>query len=153
MKNKTITITIIAMLTLSSFGLLFTTFLTPAAALPVDLSRMGPIAMSATPDMLGEKEVAMRKYAAEVGAAEATQASPMGDPATIGEELLITVSDSGLGVDYDETFVVIMDGTHGIILIEKAAYDAYDPVTDEYVFPNPYLVWRDEDRISTAQLA
>jgi hypothetical protein len=46
-----------------------------------------------------------------------------------------------------------MDGTHGIILIEKAAYDAYDPVNDEYVFPNPYGCWRTEDRISTDQLA
>ena len=153
MKNKTISITIIAMLTLSSFGLLFTTFLTPAAASPVDLSRMGPYAIGATPDMLGEKEVAMRKYAAEVGSALATGASPIGEAAEVGDELIVTVSDIGLGVDYDETFVVIMDGTHGIILIEKAAYDGYDPDTDEYVFPNPYLVWRDEDRISTAQLA
>ena len=155
MKNKTITITLIALLTLSSFGLLFTTFLTPAAAAaaPVDLSTAGPYAIGATPEMLGEKEVAMREYAAEVGAAEATQASPIGDPATIGDDFDITVSDMGLGIDYVETFIVVMDGTHGIILIEKAAYDNYDAITGEYTFPNPYGVWRENDTISTAQLA
>ena len=153
MKKKIITITIIALLTLSSFGLLFTTLLTPAAASRVDLSAEGPFAIGATPDMLGEKEVAIREYAAEVGTAEATQASPMGDPATIGEELLISVSDMGLGMSYDETFIVVMDGLHGIILIEKAAFDGYNATTDEFVFPNPNLVWRDEDRISTTKLA
>jgi hypothetical protein len=153
MTKKTITITIIAFLTLSSFGLLFTSLLTPAAALPVDLSTAGPYAIGATPDMLGEEEVAIRKYAAEVGPAIATGVSPIGEAAVEGDELIITVSDMGLGIDYDETFVVVMDGTHGIILIEKAAYDAYDPATDEYVFPNPFGCWRDEDRISTDQLA
>ncbi len=146
MKNKTITITLIALLTLSSFGLLFTTLLTPAAASPVDLSTMGPFVMDATPEMLGEKEVAIREYAAEVGAEIATGASPAGEPAEAGDELIITVSDMGLDIDYDEIFVVVMDGTHGIILIEKAAYDNYDGITDEYVFPNPNGYWRDEDR-------
>ena len=59
MKKKIITITIIAFLTLSSFGLLFTTHLTPAAASRVDLSAEGPFAIGATPDMLGEKELAV----------------------------------------------------------------------------------------------
>jgi len=93
------------------------------------------MAMDLSPEMLGEKEVAIREYAAEVGAAEATQASPMGDPATIGDEYIITVSDNGLGVSYDETFVVVLDGTHGIITIEKAAYDSFDGTN--YYFPNP----------------
>ena len=159
MKNKTITITLIALLTLSSFGLLFTTFLTPAAAAPVDLlsqlSARGPFVMDATPEMLGEKEVAMREYAAEVGAAEATQASLIGDPATIGDDFDITVSDMGLGIDYVETFIVVMDGTHGIILIEKAAYDSFDGTT--YHFPNPYgngtLPWyRFADNITHGEL-
>ncbi len=135
MKNKTIAITIIALLSLSSFGLLFTSLLTPATAAPYNFFADGPLAMDASPEMLGEKEVAIREYAAEVGAAIATQASPMGDPATIGEELVITVSDSGLNIDYDETFVVVLDGLHGIICIEKAAYDSFDGTT--YYFPNP----------------
>lgn len=109
--------------------------------------------MDATVEMLGEDEIAIRKLAAQVGPAVATNASPVGEPATIGEELNIVVSDFGLDVDYNETFVVVMDGTHGIVLIEKTAYDNYDPATDEYVFPNPLGCWRPEDRISTAQLA
>jgi len=112
----------------------------------------GPDPMDLTPEMLGEKEVALRNYAAQVGPAVATNAAPSGESATIGEVLTITVSDNGLGIDYDETFVVLMDGTYGIILIEKAAYDNYDPATDEYVFPNPNGCWRPEDRISGAQL-
>jgi hypothetical protein len=115
----------------------------PAGLDPMDLSV----------EMLGEKEIAIRKLAAEIGPGAATNASPVGEPATVGDEFTITVSDSGLGIDYDETFVVVMDGTHGIILVEKAAYDAYDPVNDEYVFPNPNGCWRTEDKISTTQLA
>ncbi len=120
-----------------------------------DMTPPGPDPVDGT-YMLGEKEMAFRKLAAEMGpqrlnALSAT--SPSGEPVTIGEELTITVSDMGLGIDYEETFVVVMDGTHGIILVEKAAYDNYDPATDEYVFPNPNGCWRDEDRISTDQLA
>jgi hypothetical protein len=108
--------------------------------------------MDATVEMLGEDEIAIRKLAAEIGPAAATGASPAGSPAVIGDEIVITVSDFHLDIDYDETFVVLLDGTHGIILIEKAAYDNYDTGTDEYVFPNPFGCWRDEDRISTGQL-
>jgi len=159
MKNKTISITLIALLTISSFGLLFTALLPPAAATSsFDLSTEAPFAIDATPEMLGEKEVAIREYAAEVGAAEATQVSPIGDPATVGDEFIVTVSDMGANIDYDETFVVVMDGTHGIILIEKAAY--YDHVGDTYYFPNPNGnasssdPWeRIEDMITEAQLA
>ena len=113
----------------------------------------GPDTMDATVEMLGENEIAIRKYAAQVGSAKATEASPTGEPATIGEELTISVSDMGTNTDYDETFVVVMDGTYGIILIEEAAYNGYDSTTDEYVFPNPSGAWRTEDHISTAQLS
>ena len=112
----------------------------PAGLDPMDLSV----------EMLGEKEIAMRKYAAEVGSAVATNASPIGAPATIGDEFTITVSDNGLGFDYDEDFVVVLDGTKGIILIEKAAYDAFDGTN--YYFPNPNDCWRTEDVISHEQL-
>ncbi|MDH5363469.1 MAG: hypothetical protein OEW84_09175, partial [Aigarchaeota archaeon] len=109
--------------------------------------------MDATFEMLGEDEITIRKLAAQYGSLMATGASPGGEPATVGDELTITVSDFWLDIDYDETFVVLMDGTYGIILIEKAAHDNYDPVTDEYAFPNPNGCWRPEDRISTAQLS
>lgn len=108
--------------------------------------------MDLSVEALGEDEIAIRREAARVGPAIATGASPYGEAATVGDELQITVSDDGLGVDYDETFVVVKDGTHGIILIEKAAYDGYDATTDEYVFPNPNDCWRTEDRISDTQL-
>lgn len=109
--------------------------------------------MDLTIENLGEKEIAIRELAGEVGPAIATKVSPFGAPATVGEVFNFTVSDDGLGIEYVEEFVVLMDGTHGIILIEKAGYDNYDPINDEYVFPNPYGCWRVEDRISTAQFA
>ena len=155
MKNKTITITIIAMLTLSSFGLLFSTLLTPVAGNYESSSLPDRMPIDATPEMIGEKEIAMRQKAAEIGAAAATEASLVGDPAVIGEELVINVADFVEG-NYDETFVVLLENegedSHGIICIEKAAYDNYDVIADEYVFPNPSGTWRDEDRISTTQL-
>jgi len=117
-----------------------------------DMAPPGPDTKDATVEMLGEQEIKMRNYAAEVGSATATQASPAGNPATIGEELTIKCSDMGSNIDYDGKFVVLMEGAHGIILIEKAAYDKYDSAADEYVFPNPNGVWRSEDRISTTQL-
>ena len=119
---------------------------TASTAPAIDL---GPEAIDGTPEMLGTEELLMRKRAGEVGAAVATGASLIGDPATIGEEFVLTVSDFVFG-DYDDTFEVIMDGTHGIILL---AYESYDIATDEYVFDNPSGIGRTEDRISTAQLA
>ncbi len=111
----------------------------------------GPDVFDATVEMLGEEEIKIRKEAANVGPAIATLVSPSGNPANIGDELIITVSDLA-GVDYDETFVVVMEGTYGIILVEKAAYDNYDPDTKEYVFPNPGGCYRSEDRISESKL-
>ena len=152
MKNKTITITLIALLTISSFGLLFTS---PVAAADAPMPLLDRMPIDATPEMLGDKEISMRKRAAEIGAAAATEASLVGDPAVIGEELVINVADFVEG-NYDETFVVLLENegedSHGIICIEKAAYDNYDAIADEYIFPNPSGTWRDEDRISTTQL-
>ena len=129
MKNKTISITIIALLTISSFGLLYTMFLTPTVAIPADLSTMGPYAIDATPEMIGEEEVAIRKRAAEVGSAIATGASSIGEPAVVGEDLIVSVSDMGLDIDYDETFYILMDGINCIILIEKDAFINYDAIS------------------------
>jgi hypothetical protein len=111
----------------------------------------GPDVMDVTPDMIGEHEVALRRLAAEIGPDVATEASPTGEPVEIGGELGLTVADFVYG-DYDETFVAVLEGTHGIIMIEQAAYENYDAATDEFVFPNPSGVWRTEDRISMAQL-
>jgi hypothetical protein len=110
----------------------------------------GPDAMDLTPEMLGEDEIAIRKEAAVIGPAAATNISPIGAPAVVGDEFTITVSDSGLDINYDQQFVVVLDGTHGIILIEKAAYDSFDGTG--YTFPNPNVCWRPEDYITHAQL-
>jgi len=155
MRKKTVTITIVALLTLSSFGLLFTSLLTPAAAKSFNLVPEGPFVIDASPEMIGPKEVAIREYAAEVGSAEATQASPTGNPANIGDEITVSVSDMGLGLSYDETFVVVMDGTNGIMLIEKAAYDSFDGTYYYFANPNgddsePWL--RTQDLITPDQL-
>jgi hypothetical protein len=112
----------------------------PAGADPMDL----------TVEMLGEDEIAMRKLAASVGSGEATNASPYGEPAVIGDEITVTVSDNGLNTDYQQDFVVVLDGTWGIILIEKEAYDTFDGTN--YHFPNPNGCWRPEDVISHDQL-
>ena len=126
-------------------------FTTAAAAPAIDY---GPEAIDATPEMIGEDEVAMRKYATEVGAAVATEASISGDPAVVGEELVIPVANFAPGqARYDETFVVVMNGVNGVICVAKEGVDNFDAVTDEYVFANPSGTWRLEDRISTAQLA
>ncbi len=135
---------VFAFLSVSSMGIF-------AASKSEQVIDLGPEPIDVTPEMLGEKEIAMRERAAEVGSAIATGASPIGDPATIGAELTISVADFVFG-DYDENFTVVMEGTDGIILIEKDAYDNYDIGTDEYVFANPNGIWRSEDRITTAQL-
>ncbi|MEJ2558776.1 MAG: immune inhibitor A [Anaerolineae bacterium] len=111
--------------------------------------------MDLTVEMLGDDEIAIRKYAAQVGPAVATNASPAGEPANIGDEITLTVSDDGLGIDYDETFVVVMDGTHGIILVTKDAYESFDGTYYHFANPvgddsEPWL--RSEDLLTPAQL-
>jgi immune inhibitor A len=118
----------------------------PAGLDPMDLSV----------EMLGEEEIAIRKYAAEVGSAVASNASPIGEPAEVGDEFTFTVSDNGLGVDYDEEFVVLMEGEHGLILITKDAFDSFDGTYYHFANPvgddsEPWL--RSEDLLTDAQLA
>jgi hypothetical protein len=104
---------------------------------------------------LGEDEIAIRELAAEVGPAMATHASPIGLPAEVGDEFVFTVSDDFLGIDYDEDFVVVREGDHGLILITKDAYDSWDGTN--YYFANPIgddsEPWlRSQDIITDAQL-
>jgi len=120
-----------------------------------NMAPTGPYALDATVSMLGEHEVALRKHAAVVGSAAATNASPAGLPAVIGEGISVNVSDMGLNENYSETFMVVMDGIHGIILVEKSAYDSFDGTN--YYFPNPLgddsEPWlRTQDVISQEQL-
>jgi len=127
----------------------------PAVEPPFEFPRnnMAPAGldpMDLTVADLGWDEIIVRKLAALFNPALATGASPYGEPATVGEEFTITVSDNGQGFDYDQIFVVVLDGEWGIILIEKEAYDSFDGTN--YYFPNPYGCWRPEDIISHAQL-
>jgi hypothetical protein len=60
-----------------------------------------------------------------------------------------------LGIDYDEDFVVVREGTHGLILVTKDADDSYDG--SNYYFANPIgddsEPWlRSQDIITDAQL-
>ncbi len=148
MKNKIVLFTIFLLVTVNILGISFVTIANAEPSVN-EMALKGLEPMDLTPEQLGEDEIAIRKKAAEVGSDIATGASPVGDPATIGEHFNVSCSDDYLGVDYDQEFVVILDGTHGIIAIQKEAYDAYDAVNDEYVFPNPNGCWRPEDRIST----
>jgi hypothetical protein len=115
----------------------------------------GPDPMDLTVEDLGEKEIAIRELAAEVGPAIATKASPMGLPAEVGDEFTFTVSDDGMGIEYDEDFVVVREGTHGLILITKDAYDSHNGTS--YFFANPIgddsEPWlRSQDIVTDAQL-
>ena len=137
---------------------------TPVAADPPpptfprnSMAPAGPDPMDLTVEKLGAKEIAIRKLAAQIGPAAATHASPIGAPANVGDEITIMVSDDGLGIDYPETFVVVKDGEHGIILVTKDALLSFDGTY--YHFANPHGVpgspdpWkRMEDLLTPTQL-
>jgi len=133
MKREKILFIILALLVTSVVGLGFITIVrtenTPLT-LPVTEAKM-----DLTHEKFVEREQAIRRAAA-AGELEVPEFVPSGVPVLVGEEFDFTVSDDGLGVDYDQTFVTTLVGTHGIIMIEKAASDAYG-IYGEYRFPNP----------------
>lgn len=104
-------------------------------------------------DLTHENFIEREKKAIEMGPI-ANEEELSVEPVEIGEEFTITVSDNGLGIDYDETFVVLMEGTHGIILITKDANESFDgyyhfanPIGDD---SEPWL--RTEDLLTNEQL-
>ena len=112
--------------------------------------------MDLSVERLGEDEIAIRKLAATVGSGVATNAQPFGEPAEVGDDFVFTVSDDGLGVDYDETFVVVNEGEHGLILVTQDAFNSFDGTNYHFANPlgddsEPWL--RSEDLISADQLA
>ncbi|MHA2429472.1 MAG: hypothetical protein ACXACC_00425 [Promethearchaeota archaeon] len=139
MRNKSYSILLISILVLgiSSGVLMFLVIPTVSSESTLSLPTRCPTDL--TPKDLGYEEMAIRKKAAEVGSAEATQASPIGEPAEVGDEFTFPLSDSYLGVSYDEDFIVLIEGAHCLILITKDAYDSYDGV--EYHYANPYGTW------------
>jgi hypothetical protein len=110
--------------------------------------------------MLGAKDKALRKLAAQIGTENLI--SPTGVPAAanaeIGDDFTISVSDMGDNSEYNENFVVVAVGEHGIICIPDYAYESFDAVADPYYhFPNPNGSgsdsWtRTEDLLTPAQL-
>lgn len=77
------------------------------------------------------------------------------EPAEVGDGFVFTVSDDGLGVDYDEDFVVVLEGANSLILITLDAYISFDG--EFYHFANPIgddsEPWlRSEDLLSHADL-
>ncbi|NVM20055.1 MAG: hypothetical protein HWN80_20305, partial [Candidatus Lokiarchaeota archaeon] len=90
MKNKTVTITLIALLTLSSFGLFFTSLLTPAAS----AYSFQPLEEIALMDLTHENFAEKEALASEVEPIE----SPSGQPAEVGDDYIFEVSDDYLGV-------------------------------------------------------
>jgi len=133
MKREKILFIILALLVTSVVGLGFITIVrtenTPLT-LPVTEAKM-----DLTHEKFVEREQAIRRAAA-AGELEVPEFVPSGVPVLVGEEFDFTVSDDGLGVDYDETFVVVLDGSDGIILIPKDAYESLD-VAGYYHFANP----------------
>ena len=144
MKNRKLSI-ILIVLSISIVGFIG---ITNVAAAKTE-SGVHPLEEMALMDLTHENFVGKGVEVAEL---DTTIVSPDVAP---GEEFPITVSDNGLGIDYDETFVVVLEGEHGIILIDKLAYESFDDTN--YYFANPYgngtLPWyRTQDVISHDQL-
>ncbi|MFX1433288.1 MAG: hypothetical protein ACFFDL_01535 [Promethearchaeota archaeon] len=151
MRNKSYSILLISMLVLgvSSGVLMFLVIPTTSNESALSFPTRAP--RDLTVGDLGYEEIALRKKAAEVGVAEATQASPIGEPAEVGDEFTFPLSDDYIPETYDEDFIVLLEGTHALILITKDAYDSYDGTY--YHFANPYGTWgRYWDNITLAQL-
>ncbi len=143
-KNKIL----VAILVLSLLGISIIPFLSLNKANPAQVSfaslvderfdRLGPGAVDLHYEALGAKEIAVRQQAAMLGPEALIDPIVQGESAEPGDSFTFTVSDNGLGIDYDEDFYIIDDGVgaHGLILVEEAAYLAYG-LYGEYRFPNP----------------
>lgn len=133
MRKKLIIITLMVFAFLNIASLTFIS--TASGSSPAGLTSLGPEPIDLSPERLGAREIALRRYAAQVGSAVATSASPIGEPAVLGEDFTFTVSDDYMGVSYDETFIVVRKSTNGLILITEDAYNSFDG--DFYYFANP----------------
>ncbi|MFX0082671.1 MAG: hypothetical protein ACFE94_13055 [Candidatus Hodarchaeota archaeon] len=141
---------LIMLVILSFLGGSFMAFIPSTTASGTSRIIKDRVPMDFTPDMLGEEELAIRREAAKFGSASATQASPIGEAAEIGDPFTFELSDDYYG-GYDEDFIVLMKGVHSLILITQDAYDSFDGTY--YNFSNPYGTWgRYGDLITDAQL-
>ena len=70
-------------------------------------------------------------------------------PAGVLDTEIVSVSDDYMGTTYDEEFIVVEEGEHCLILIDKDAYDNRDG--DNYIFDNPHGTWEYDEHIITVQ--
>jgi hypothetical protein len=92
MRNKTYSILLISIIVLGvSSGVLMFLVIPTVSSEGTLLDNRAPIDLTASD--LGYEEMAIRKKAAEVGSAEATQASPIGEPADVGDIFTFPLSD------------------------------------------------------------
>jgi hypothetical protein len=153
LKKEKILVLILATLLIGISSVGFLTTVTPKTN---EILYLGPEAIDLSPEDLGEDEMAIRREAALVGPGVATGASPIGEPANVGDEFVVTVSDDGLGIDYDETFKVVYEGVNSLFLVTMDAYNSF-LIDGVYHFANPLgddsEPWlRTEDIITPDQL-
>jgi len=137
-----VTLVFLPFLTLLSFNTVASsTTYTYASLLEERTARLGLGVKDLSHEALGAKEIAIRNQAAENGVESLIDPSIQGQEAVPGETITITVSDDGLGIDYPETFRIVLEGSHGIILVENSSIEDIDDdgFDDDGIFhfPNP----------------
>jgi len=70
-------------------------------------------------------------------------------PAGVGSTEIVSVSDDYMGTVYDLEFIVVEEGEHCLILIDKDAFDTFDGTT--YYFLNEFGTWDFDYHEITAQ--
>ncbi|MFX1447992.1 MAG: hypothetical protein ACFFCG_07625, partial [Promethearchaeota archaeon] len=128
MKNKRTTIALVIILSLSIVGMFGV--INVAAA---DSNSVHPLVEMPLMDLTHENFALKEAQASEV---EPLGSSPSGQPVFEGDEYTFNVSDDGLGIDYEEDFVVVRDGVNIILLVTKDAYEFW-LINGYYYFINP----------------
>lgn len=137
--RKTTKIILLTLFLFSLSGISFLIFLAPATASSGPMLLEGPHPIDLTAEDLGEEELAIRKEAAKIGAAEATHASPIGEPAEVGDIFEFQLSDDYMGETYYKEFIVVREGSHCLLLITMDTYLTYDE--EAYYEDNPHGTW------------
>ena len=147
MRNNKTTITLLIVLSLIFVGMLGVVSVTAA-----ETNSVHPLVEMPLMDLTHENFALKEAQASEV---EPLGALPSVQPASVGDGFEFSVSDDGLGIDYDEDFVVVAEGEYILILVTLDAYNSLDD--DGYHFTNPIgdnsEPWlRTEDLITPAML-
>ena len=126
MRDKKL-ITLLIILSLSFVGMLGLVSVTAAKT-----NSVHPLEEMPLMDLTHENFILKEAQASGV---EPLGALPSVQPAEIGDGYAFNVSDDGLGIDYEEDFVVAAEGEHILILVTLDAYNSLDD--DGYHFDNP----------------